>query len=436
MDLMSETSQIPVSGRWKRYPSYKQSGVEWLGEVPEGWGKSRLRFLCSITTGSKNTEDSDPSGQYPFFVRSNTIERLPTFSFDEEAILTAGDGVGVAKVFHYFNGKFDVHQRVYVLTRFKNILGNFLFYYFRENLADDVLKLSAKSTVDSLRLPMLQNFPVLIPSFSEQTAIVTFLDCETARIDALIEKKERLITLLEEKRAALISHAVTKGLDPDAKMKDSGVEWIGMVPDEWKILQLRRLIRKFVDYRGKTPEKVESGRLLITARNIKKGQIDFSLSEEFMKEEDYDAWMVRGFPEKGDVLITTEAPLGEIAQITDTEIALAQRIILLKADKTLIFNEFLKYLLIADSGKGELWSRATGSTAIGIKAEHLRSVLAIVPQINEQREIIQYIKTEVTKLENPVNKILNSITILQEYRSALISAAVTGKIDVRREAVV
>jgi type I restriction enzyme S subunit len=123
------------------------------------------------------------------------------------------------------------------------------------------------------------------------------------------------------------------------------------------------VINRFVDYRGKTPEKGESGVPLVTARNIKYGHIDFSLSQEFIPEDDYDEWMVRGLPEIGDVLVTTEAPLGEAAQVEDPYIALAQRIILLKADNRQISNEYLKYHFASASGTGELWSRATGSTA-------------------------------------------------------------------------
>ncbi len=135
---------------WKRYPKYKDSGVEWLGEIPDGWNIIKLRFVSSIFTGSKNTEDSEESGEYPFFVRSQNIEYLSNYSYDCEAILTAGDGVGVAKVFHYYKGKFDAHQRVYILTNFQNISGSFLYNYIKENFAKEVLKLSAKTTVDSL----------------------------------------------------------------------------------------------------------------------------------------------------------------------------------------------------------------------------------------------------------------------------------------------
>ena len=126
-----------------------------------------------------------------------------------------------------------------------------------------------------------------VPPHSEQRAIAAFLDRETAQIDALVAKKERLIELLQEKRTALISDAVTKGLDPDALLKDSGVEWLGGIPAHWEVKQLNRVVTRFVDYRGKTPEKVPFGVPLVTAKNIKNQMIDFSESQEYIREELY-----------------------------------------------------------------------------------------------------------------------------------------------------
>jgi type I restriction enzyme S subunit len=290
---------------------------------------------------------------------------------------------------------------------------------------------SLRAAQPHLNAEQLGETLIFVPPLPEQHAIAYFLYRETAKIDALIEKKRRLISLLEEKRAAIISQAVTKGLDPDASMKDSGVEWLGGIPTGWNLLQLRRVINKFVDYRGATPEKVPNGIPLITAKNIKMNKIDFELSQEFIREEDYSSWMVRGLPEIGDVLVTTEAPLGESAQIVDPNIALAQRIILLKADKVEITNDYLKYYFASSSGKSELWSRATGSTALGIKASRFKETLLTVPPINEQQMITELLDRETLKSYKLVSKINEQINKLQEYRTALISAAVTGKIDVR-----
>jgi type I restriction enzyme S subunit len=289
----------------------------------------------------------------------------------------------------------------------------------------------------------IKDFSVALPPCSEQKAVADFLDRETAQVDALLAKRQRLIELLQEKRAALITHAVTKGLPstgsgqatPNVPMKDSGVEWLGEIPAHWEVRQLRRAVRKFVDYRGATPQKMPSGLPLVTAANIKNGQINFDEAEQFIAEEAYHEWMVRGLPEEGDVLLTTEAPLGETAQIEDPRIALAQRIILLKADSNCITNEFLKYHFAAGSGKAELWTKATGSTAVGIKAYHLRATLIAVPPLREQKLITKYLDNETIKIDSLIAKIGEGIEKLKEYRTALISAAVTGKIDVREDVV-
>jgi type I restriction enzyme S subunit len=222
-----------------RYKSYKESGVEWLGEVPYHWDVKRLKFLCDIQTGDKDTVDAVEGGLYPFFVRSQTVERINSFTFDCEAVLTAGDGVGVGKVFHYHNGPFDFHQRVYMLTNFRNVSGSFLFHYLKENFYKVALEGGAKSTVDSLRMPLFLNFIVTVPPIEEQNTIVQFVVKQSAKIDTLIAEQQRLIALLAEKRQATISHAVTKGLNPDAPMKDSGIEWLGEVPERWEVKRLR-----------------------------------------------------------------------------------------------------------------------------------------------------------------------------------------------------
>lgn len=191
----------------------KDSGVEWLGEIPDHWEIKKMRYLCDITTGGKDTENKEEDGEYPFFVRSQTIERISTYSFDGEAILTAGDGVGVCKVWHYINGKFDFHQRVYMLSNFKEINGKYLFQYIRENFVHEVLKLSAKSTVDSLRRPMFLNFTVVVPPISEQLKIVELIEIKTSIIDNAIEKIDTAIEKLQTYRQSLISEAVTGKID-------------------------------------------------------------------------------------------------------------------------------------------------------------------------------------------------------------------------------
>jgi type I restriction enzyme S subunit len=191
----------------------KDSGIEWLGEVPAHWEVERLKFLCDVQTGEKDTENAVEGGEFPFFVRSQTVERIDSMAFDCEAVLTAGDGVGVGKVFHYHVGPFNFHQRVYMMNNFRQITGRFLFHYLRENFYKVALEGAAKSTVDSLRRPMFMNFPVTVPAAAEQHAIIDEIERKSEQYGNLILAANEAIALLQERRSALISAAVTGQID-------------------------------------------------------------------------------------------------------------------------------------------------------------------------------------------------------------------------------
>jgi len=187
----------------------KDSGVDIIGKMPSSWSLIRQRFLCKTTTGDHDTQDATPDGEYPFYVRSPNVERSNTYTFEGEGILMAGDGVGAGKVFHHATGRFAIHQRVYCFYDFKKIKPRF-YYYFMSNLfASEIDKGSAKSTVASVRLPMLKDFPLCVPSQEEQEAILDYLDAKCAAIDGIIAEKESLIAELETYKKSLIFETVT-----------------------------------------------------------------------------------------------------------------------------------------------------------------------------------------------------------------------------------
>lgn len=175
---------------------YKQTEV---GVIPVDWDVVLIENIAEIKTGDKNTQDKNPSGRYPFFVRSQNVERIDSYSFDCEAVLTAGDGVGTGKVFHYINGKFDVHQRVYIINNFSDkVLGYYFFLYFSSHFYNRIMQMTAKSSVDSVRRDMIAEMPIgLPPQISEQLAISTALsdvDALLSSLDALIAKKRDIKT--------------------------------------------------------------------------------------------------------------------------------------------------------------------------------------------------------------------------------------------------
>lgn len=191
----------------------KASGIAWLGDVPEHWKVIRLRFLCQIETGDADTSDATSEGEYPFFVRSSLVEKIGRYTHDCEAVLTAGDGAGVGKVFHYFKGKFCAHQRVYIFRDFREINGCFFYHYMKELFQQVVLEGTAKSTVDSLRRPMIADFWMVVPPLIEQSSINLFIEEQIKVIEQLIAEAQKAILLLQERRTALIFAAVTGKID-------------------------------------------------------------------------------------------------------------------------------------------------------------------------------------------------------------------------------
>ena len=434
--------------RFRRYREYKESGLDWLDQIPAHWETKPLKHLATFATGwTPPTGREDLYGGEHLWANIGDLgprvldwtENTITDAAIREArlhIVEAGSllfsfklsigAVSIAGAAMYTN------EAIAAFSPSPHLDTRYLFW-----AAPILIPHNAQDNIYGAPLlgrERIANARLLRPTPSEQQAIADFLDRETAKIDELVEQKERLVELLREKRTALITRAVTRGLDPKVPMKDSGVEWLAEIPAHWNVWHLRRVVARFVDYRGRTPEKSPSGTPLVTAKNIKNLSIDFSLSEEFIPQDLYSHWMVRGLPERGDVLLTTEAPLGESAQILDASIALAQRIILLKADTTKITNAYLKYHFAADSGRMELRTRATGSTALGIKASHLKGSLVAVPPVREQEGIASAVDRGIGETDKLIAKIRKAINHLNELRIALISAAVTGKIDVRERA--
>lgn len=275
---------------------------------------------------------------------------------------------------------------------------------------------------------ILGNLPIPDLSLLQQRAVADFLDRETGRIDALIAKKERLVGLLEEKLTTEISYFVCRGFR-DHELADSGVAWLGLVPADWTVCRFNRLISEKVDYRGRTPEKVDSGVLLVTARNVRKGRIDYARSQEFTTEAEWQVIGQRGLPREGDVIMTTEAPLGEVANVDRTDVAFAQRIIKLRGVEGLVDNYYLKYFMMSEPFQHSLRIFSSGSTAEGIKSERMAHLFGLCPPMSEQRAIVELLDSRVVNLDACRRPIEASIHRLRELRSALITAAVTGQID-------
>lgn len=418
--------------KYKAYPEYKDSGVEWLGNVPAHWLIKKLKYLCKVQTGSRDTVNAVENGRYPFFVRSQTIERINTIGAECEAVLTAGDGVGVGKVYHYYNGKFDFHQRVYMLNGFHSITGKFVYYYLLSNFYKVALEGNAKSTVDSLRLPQFLNFEFSIPNSFEQKNIILFLDHETAKIDELIEKQQQLIELLKEKRQAVISHGVTKGLNPDVLMKDSGIEWVGEVPAHWGICLLKFKCYTITDGAHVSPDTNEGEHYFVSIKDIKKGIIDFNNSL-LTSSASYKYLVKTGCkPFSGDILFSKDGTIGQTAIVPDeVDFVVASSLIIIRPDNEKVLPAYMDLLLQSSLVKEQVESFVKGAALRRLSIQNLEKVFGIFPTMSEQQKISDYINAQLNRLDVLESKAIVQIQLLEERRTALISAAVTGKIDVR-----
>ena len=418
--------------KYQAYAEYKESGVEWLGGIPESWRVKKLKFICSVKTGDKDTVNAEKDGAYPFFVRSQTVERINSFSADCEAVLTAGDGVGVGKVFHYHHGKFDFHQRVYMLNNFLNVDGRFVYYYLSNNFYKVALEGNAKSTVDSLRLPQFLNFEFALPEVLVQKLIVSFLDYETAKIDTLIEKQQQLIKLLKEKRQAVISHAVTKGLDPNAKMKDSGVEWLGEVPEGWDICLVKYKCAEITDGAHVSPATENGEHHFISITDIKHGIINFQ-GALLTDEASYKYLVKTGCkPRAGDILFSKDGTIGQTA-ITPShkDFVVASSLIILRPIISSVTPSFLDFILRSDMVKEQVESFVKGAALRRLSIQNLSKVFGVFPPLEEQGNIVNYLLNFTEKVDKLEAYAQTLIQFQKERRTALISAAVTGKIDVR-----
>ncbi|WP_010326111.1 restriction endonuclease subunit S [Acinetobacter johnsonii] len=427
---------------FEKYDAYKDSGVEWLGQLPENWdllpnkhifklkknlvGKRSKEYeLLSLTLNGVIKRDMEnPEGKFPAEFDTYQEVKSGDFIFCHFDVEETPRTVGLSRFDGMITGAYTVYQ-----INAEKFCPEFLYYFYLNLDTGKRLKPLYKGLRNTIGKDIFGEFKTFIPNYSEQVKISNFLDQKTIEIDQAIAIKEQQIALLNERKKIVIQKAVTQGLDPNVQMKDSGVEWIGEIPEHWEILPLTKYSTR-VDYRGKTPEKVEEGRLLVTTRNIKNGILDYEISKEYIKESQYKEVMSRGIPKKGDILFTMEAPLGHSAVVDREDIAIAQRIIKFRLDSERLNSYFINYYFQTDIFQNYLYGLGTGSTALGIKASKLGLLKLIAPNLYEQEKIVAFLITEEDKFNSAFELLNQEISKLKEYKTTLINDAVTGKIKV------
>jgi type I restriction enzyme S subunit len=431
----------------KPYPAYRDSGVEWLGEVPERWEvlPALAAYKPKLVKNTGMSETTVLSLSYGRIIvkPQEKLHGLVPESYETHQIVDPGDIVVRTTDLQNDHTSLRVghseHRGIitaaYMCLQTRDQMTNGFGYLLLS--AYELTKIIygfGSGLRQSIDFGHIKRMPVLVPPPDEQSAIVHFLDHVDRRIRRYIRSKQRLIALLHEQRQAIIHRAVTRGLEPNVRLKPSGVECLGDIPDHWEAGAFTRCTVEKADYRGATPTKTESGVFLVTARNIRKGWIDYETSKEFVSPDEYSSIMRRGLPRRGDLLLTTEAPLGNAALVDREDVALAQRVIRFRLDPERLLPEFALRSVLAPYFQHQLLCRGTGSTALGIKASKLPQLQVLCPPIAEQRRILSWLDAECSPPERIAEKASTGISLLREYRTRLISDVVTGKLDVREAA--
>ena len=413
--------------QFKQYPSYKNSGVEWLGEVPEHWNLKRFCYLFAENKkkniGLKETNVLSLSYGNIKEKKIDDNKGLLPESFETYQIIEPND-----IVFRFTDLQNDKRSLRSAISKYHGIItsayiavktkqnADFYNYLFRAYDLQKVFYSMGEGMRQSLKMDELNKMPVVLPSEDEQKRIVAFLNTETTRIDNLITKQEKLIELLEEQRKSIISHAVTKGLNPNAPMKDSGVEWLGEVPESW-VEQKIKFISKLIN--EKTSEKSN----VIALENIE------SWTGKYIEtESSFESDAVKF--KKNDVLFGKLRPYLAKVYLVENQGEAVGDIYVLRPNK-LIHPQFLKFFMLSEKFIDYVNSSTNGTKMPRANWDFIGCISIFLPHIKVQHEIVEYLESAVLKIELIINKQISLIEKLKEYRSSIISHAVTGKIDVR-----
>jgi type I restriction enzyme S subunit len=273
------------------------------------------------------------------------------------------------------------------------------------------------------------------PPLPEQLAIVRFLTHADRRIRRYIRAKQRLIKLLEEQKQAIIHRAVTRGLDPNVRLKPSGVEWLGDVPEHWEIKRAKTICSAIVDCKNRTPDAIDGGRYLVVRTTcVRNGEFD-STGGYATDEQNFRTWTARGAPQLGDVFFTREAPAGEACLVPDrADVCMGQRMMYFRPDPELLDPDFLLLSIYGPLTRTYVELATTGSTVGHLRLGQVNALPILWCSLDEQREIVRYVGNATKGLEHSQSSAKQEITFLRELRTRLIADVVTGKLDVREAA--
>ena len=440
----------------KAYPDYKDSEYDWVESIPDGWNIVALKYLVfpKITDGPHVTpalvDDGIPfisaeavqNGRINFDARRGNITREQHEIYARKCLPQRDDiffvksGATTGKL-AYVNTdiEFGVWSPIAVIRAKKTkTYSKYLYQAIRSTYFQTQVQTSwSYGTQPNIGMRVIENLRIIIPPLPEQKTIADFLDRKTTKIDKLIEKKKRQVALLKEQRTALINQAVTKGLNPDVPMKDSGIDWLGEIPRHWNVVPMKWLV-DVRDGTHDTPAYLEASKETIpfvTSKDFDGNNIDFS-NVKYISQSEHQHFNERSKVDQGDVLMSMiGGNIGKALIVTGDREFSIKNVALLKTDRDISLSKYILYYIRSGLLNTQINIKSRGGAQSFLSLSDIRNLLFFKMPKQERKSITNYLDKRMSSIDISLKKLLNGIKLLQEYRTALISAAVTGKIDVR-----
>lgn len=437
----------------KRYDSYKDSGVEWIGEIPSRWEKSKFKYISDLQTGnSLNDEqkilyESDNPDDFPYVSSKDIDVESLTVNYDnglripkkDNRLRVSPNGSFLMVIEGGSSGRkmvFLDREVCYVnklCSFYSKENSKFQYYFVQSSNYQDKFRLSISGLIGGVSISNLREFELPLPPLSEQSQIVQFLDEKTSLIDSLIEKTKRKIELLKEERTSLINHTVTKGLNPNVEMKDSGVEWIGEIPSDWDTSFFRYYIKLRHGYQFRDFDFSDEGIKIIKITQLHKdGYLDSSNCStiDSTRLNEFSDIIVK---EKDILMCLTGGTIGKIIRVGNVSEPLLQNYRVghfSTKNSNYLIDDFLFYLMSSEVIIGQIFYdvRETGQPNIGL--EDMNRMRICLPPLSEQNEIVSYLDEQTQLIDKTIELEGKRIEYLKEYRQSLISEVVTGKIKI------
>jgi len=439
----------------ERYEKYRDSGIEWLGEIPEEWEYSKLKYETTKIIDGTHFTPTYVSEGIPFLrvtdIQTNNIDldnvkRIPKEEHKQlikrcnaskgDVLLSKNGTIGITKVVDW-NWEFSIFVSLCLLKFKENVSNRYFSFFFDSNIVDQQISESSKKTsVTNLHLDKIKELLIILPPKPEQTVIANYLERKTVEIDELIAQKERLLELYEEEKIAIINQAVTKGINPNVKLKDSGIDWLGEIPEHWEVKKLKYVASanpSNIDKKSKDNEEVV---LLCNYVDVYKNE--FINSElTFMNATAGEDQIRKFILEKGDVIATKDSETPDDIATPALVVEDFDKVVcgyhLTHIKPKSINGEYLFRYFQTNYLNSYFKVSTNGVTRYGLGVDKFNSALIINPSKLEQTAIVKHIETETARINAKITKTKKIITLQKEYRTALISEAVTGKIKVTQE---